>query len=204
MTRNDIEALRTPLIALAAAMLVAAGAVLYTGAFLGDAQRRLGEREAQLREARVRVQRVDAEQEMIGRFAGPYRELERIGFAGEEQRINWLEGLRRANEEARTFGVEYDIGAQRPYAYAAEFPAAPVQLHESVMQVRVRLLHEGDLSRFLEALGRMGSGFFTVDRCVLRRLRPDEAPASTPLDWKVAAGCDLRWITARAPQDKQK
>ncbi len=204
MTRDDIEALRTSLIALAATLLVAAGVVLYSGAILDDARRVLGEREAQLRQARLRIQRADGEQEMLRRFAVSYRDLERIGFTGEEQRINWLEGLRRANEEARTFGVEYDISAQRPYTHAAEFPAAPLQLHESLMQVRVRLLHEGDLPRFLDALGRTGGGFFTVDRCVLRRLRPGESEASTPSQWSIAAGCDLRWITARVPAEKKK
>ena len=73
------------------------------------------QRETQLKQARLRIQNADAEKEMITRYAGAYQELARIGFAGEEQRINWLDGLRSANEQARTFGVEYDIGAQRPY-----------------------------------------------------------------------------------------
>ena len=140
---------------------------------------------------------------MIGRYADAYQQLARTGFVGEEQRINWLDSLRSANEEARMFGVEYDIGAQRPYVYAAEFPAAPLQLHESLMQVRLRLLHEEDLTRFLDALAWSGGGFFTVDRCVLRRLRTGEAERDARVQQNIAAECDLRWLTARLPAEKK-
>jgi hypothetical protein len=203
MTREDIGALRIPLIALAVTLLVAAGAILYSSAFLDDARRLLGQRETQLREARLRIQNADAEKKMIARYAGAYQELARIGFAGEEQRINWLDGLRSANERARTFGVEYDIGAQRPYAYATEFPAAPLQLHESLMQIRLRLLHEEDLTRFLDALAHTGGGVFTVDRCVLRPLRTGEAERDARVQQNIAAECDLRWLTARLPTEKK-
>ena len=37
MTREDIDALRMPLIALGVTLLVAAGAILYSGAILDDA-----------------------------------------------------------------------------------------------------------------------------------------------------------------------
>ena len=203
MTRDDIGALRMPLITLAVTLLVAAGAILYSSAFLDDARRLLGQRETQLREARLRIHNADAEKEMAARYADAYQELARTGFAGEEQRINWLDGLRSANEQARTFGVEYDIGAQRPYAYAAEFPAAPLQLHESLMQVRLRLLHEEDLTRFLDALAWSGGGVFTVDRCVLRRLRTGEAERDARVQQNIAAECDLRWLTARLPAEKK-
>ena len=49
-----------------------------------------------------------------------------------------------------------------------------IQLQESVMKLRFRLLHEEDLPRFLDALGRHGVGFFTVEQCAMRRLRPGD------------------------------
>lgn len=202
MTRNDIGALRTPILALAVTLLVAAGIVLYSGALRDDARGILGQREAQLQDARVRIQNAEAEKETSTRYLAAYFELVRNGFAGDEQRINWLDGLRLANDQAPTFGVEYDIGAQRPYAYAAEFGAAPLQLSESLMRLRLRLLHEEDLGRFLDLLARNAGGFFTVDRCILRRSGFAGATLDTPLQQNITAECELRWLTARLPEKK--
>jgi hypothetical protein len=203
MIRDDIEALRTPLIALAVAVLLATGAVLYSGGAKHDAQRILREREAQLGQARLRIQNAQAETEMTARYGDAYRYLAQIGFAGEEQRMNWLDGLRSATEQARISGAEYEIGAQRPYAHAAEVGSGRLQLHESPMQLRLRLLHEEDLPRFFDALAQSGAGFFTFDRCVLRRLPAEDVERSTRLRQNVAAECDLRWVTARPAAEKK-
>jgi hypothetical protein len=203
MNRDDIAALRTPLAALAITLLVTGGVIVYSNAFLDEGRRLLTQREMQLREARLRIQNADAEKEMITRYAGAYQQLIRTGFAAEEQRIDWLDGLRLANEHARTSGVEYYITAQRPYAYAAEFSAAPLQLNESLMQVRLRLAHEEELPRFFDALASHGGGFFTIDRCVLRRLPLGDAESGHQAQQRIAAECDLRWLTARLASEKK-
>lgn len=205
ISREDLKALRTPLIVLWATALVAAATVFFSGTLLEDAHRLLTQREKQLREARARIQNAGEEKEMIGRYLGSYQQLVRAGFAGEEQRINWLDSLRLANEEARIFGVEYDISAQRPYAYSAEFNAGQLLLQESVMQVRFQLLHEEDLPRFFDALSRHGGGFFTLHQCVMRRLKPLEAEKVVQYQPHLAAECDVRWLTVKpaAPAEKK-
>jgi hypothetical protein len=202
MTRADLHALRTPLTALALTLLVAAGAILYSSTLLDDARRLLAQRETQLKEARLRIRKSDTEQDLITRYSGAYLDLTRTGFAGDERRIEWLEGLRHASKEARTFGIDYDIGAQRPYTYSAEFSPAPLQLNESLMRVRLRLLHEEDLPRFFDALGRTAHGFFTVDSCVMRRLPPGSAEQSNQVHQNIAADCELRWLTALVVEKK--
>ena len=204
ISRDDLRALRIPLIALGATVIVSMGLIVLSGTFRQGAERTLAQRETQLREARARIQNAGEEKEMIARFLAPYQQLARAGFVGDEQRITWLESLRLANEEARIFGVEYDIGAQKPYAYAAEFNPGQLALHESVMRLRFRLLHEEDLSRFFNALARYGGGLFTVEQCQLSRLRaePDATLQAQP---NLNAECDLRWLTVRpqAPAEKK-
>jgi hypothetical protein len=203
MTREDIEALRIPLIALGATLLVAIALVYVSGNVLENAERQLARRDAQLRDARLRIQNAGEEKEMISQYLGSYRELARTGFVGDEQRINWLDSLRVANEQARIFGVEYDIGAQKPYVYAAEFNLGQLLLQESLMHLRFRLLHEEDLPRFFDALARYGGGFFTVDQCTLRRLGPvEEKPAQ--LQANLNAECDVRWLTVKPAGPAEK
>ena len=195
--REDLEALRIPLIALGATLLVALIMIWYSGSVLDSAERTRKQRESQLREARARITNAGEEKEMIGRYLAGYQALAKAGFVGEEQRINWLDSLRLANEEARIFGVEYDIGAQKPYVYAAEYNPGQLVLQESVMHVKFNLLHEEDLPRFFAALGRYGAGFFTVEQCHMRRLRAGDVDRSMTVQPNLGAECDLRWLTVK-------
>lgn len=204
MKREDLQALKTPLIMLGVTLMVAALLTYASGKMLESAHATLGQREAQLREARLRIQNAGEEKEMIARYLGAYQHLARVGFVGEEQRINWLDSLRLANEEARIFGVEYDIGTQKPYAYAAEFSVGKLVLQESLMHLKFRLLHEEDLPRFFSALQRHAGGFFTVDQCQLRRLRTVDAERAVPVEPNLAAECDLRWLTVRPAGNPEK
>ena len=186
--------LQFPLIALALALAAACSAIYYSDTLVKEAQRQLAQQESQLREARTRLQRSGDEQEIIVRYLGGYQELQRIGFAGDEQRINWLDGLRLANERADLFGVDYQISAQAPYAYAAEFKPGDIVLNQSVMTARLRLLHEEDLLRFFDALRAAGAGLFAIDECAIKRTETTGALRYQP---NLAAECKLSWITAR-------
>ena len=198
ISRQDIDALRVPLITLLATLVAAAALILVSAAVLDSARELLNKREGELRQARLKIQNAGEERELISRYLSSYQQLARAGFVGEEQRITWLDSLRAANEEARVFGVEYDLSAQRPYVYAAEFSPGQLLLQESVMHLRFGMLHEEDLPRFLEALARRGGGYFTVDDCMLRRSGSGEVQVKPgQVEANLAAECNLRWLTVR-------
>lgn len=194
MTQADLHAIRTPSLVLAVMLAVAAAAVYYTDRLVVGARQQLTQQEAQLREARIRLQKSGEEKDVIVRYLGAYQQLQRRGFVGEEQRINWLDGLRLTNQQADLFGVDYEIGVQKPYAHAADLNPGQIQLKESVMKLRFRLLHEEDLMRFLGILARQGAGIYTVDQCFMRRLDHGGVIRYQP---NVSAECELAWITAQ-------
>lgn len=204
MTRQDLEALRVPLIALAITLIAAAGVVYFSGSVLESKRHLLTQREGELRQARLRIQNAGEEREMIAQYLAGYQQLARAGFVGDEQRINWLDSLRIANEEAHIFGVEYDISAQRPYAYAGEFKLGQLALQESFMHLRFRLLHEEDLPRFFNALTRRGGGFYTIDQCTMRRIKPGEAEKILQAQPNLTAECDVRWLTVKPATPPEK
>ena len=204
MTRDDLEVLRIPLIVLAITTVIAGAVVYSSSTILQSARHLLTQRESELRQARLRIQNAGEEKEMIGRYLAAFQQLSRAGLVGEEQRINWLDNIRVANEAAGVFGVEYEIGAQRPYVYASEFNAGQLLLQESLMQLKFRLLHEEDLPRFLTTLARRGGGFFTVDQCIVRRLKPMESERTLQYQPNLTAECDLRWITIKPPPPERK
>lgn len=201
MSPGELKTLHKPLAVLAAVLALGATLVWYTHQQLVAAKATAARAEATLREATLRLQRSGDEKGLIERHLGTYQALERAGFVGAEERINWVQALRDANQEAQLFGVEYQIAPQQPYPYAAEFNPGGLTLQQSVMKASFRLLHEGDLMRFLDALARQRAGLFTVNQCLLQRAGTSTAIRYQP---NLRAECDLAWITARpaAPEKK--
>ena len=194
MNQADLRELKTPLVVLLAVVLASAAAIYFSERLMATAREQLARQQVQLKEAQTRLQKSGDEKEIIVRYLDRFRQMERIGFIGEEQRINWLDGLRLANQQADLFGVDYQIGAQRPYAYAAEFHSGQLTLNQSIMRLRFRLLHEEDLVRFFDTLARQGTGLFTIDQCFLRRINTRGVIRYQP---NVNAECDLSWLTVK-------
>jgi hypothetical protein len=202
MNTADLLALRNPVIALILALALGAGFIYYLDQSLTTARRDLAGQQTQLREARTRLQRSGDEKQIIVRYLSNYQYLQRLGFVGDEQRINWLEGLRLSNQQTQLFGVDYQIGAQQPYPYASELEPGQLTLQQSLMKISFRLLHEGDLLRFLGTLAKQGVGVFSVNQCVMQRM---DTGGSIRFQPNLQADCELAWITARpaTPGDKK-
>lgn len=201
MSIADLKTLQGPALVLLAVVLAGCAAVYYTSDVLQQAQRELARQEQALKEARNRLYQSGEEREIISRYLDRYLQLQRAGFIGEEQRINWLDGLRVANQRAELFGVDYQISEQRAYVHARDLEPGQLTLHQSVMKVKFGLLHEGDLMQFFGTLARSGAGVFHIDQCTVRRL---EAASAIRYQPNLGAECDLSWITLRAPSGEKK
>jgi hypothetical protein len=193
MNAEELKALRTPLILLALTLAAAAGAIYYTHLLHQQGKVTLAQKQKQLSEAKTRMQRSGDEKAIIVQFVDRYRQLQQSGFAGEEQRINWLDALRSANERTDLFGINYEIGAQQPYPYAAELNPGKISLRQSLMKLDFQILHEGDLLRFFEVLRAQNAGLFHLEQCLMRRTDTSGALRFQP---NISASCQLAWITA--------
>lgn len=193
MNAEELRALRGPLILLLLVLAAAAGAVYYTHQLVQQAQAALVRQQGQLREAQARMQRSGDEKSIIVQYADQYRYLQQAGFIGPEQRINWLDALRVANERTDLFGVNYAIGVQQPYPHAADLAPGQLELRQSLMKLDFRLLHEIDLLRFFQTLRTQGSGLFHLEQCLLRRSESADTLRYQP---NITATCELAWITA--------
>ncbi len=198
MNADDLNALRNPLLLLLAIIAAGIGGIYYLDQNLTAAKRDLAQHTTQMREARTRLQRSGDEKNVIVRYLPDYQKLEKLGFAGEEQRLNWVEGLRLANQQAQLFGINYQIGAQQPYPYASELNTGQLLMHQSAMKINFSLLHEGDLMTLLRTLGKQGAGFFSVNQCQIER-SGGGATVNVRYQPNLRADCELTWITVSAP-----
>ena len=202
LTARHLNALKLPFAVLLIVGIAGAGAVSWTRAQIKQAERTLAAQEAQLKEARSRFQRSGEERDLIVRFLPAFEELRTRGLIGPEERINWLEALRTANQKAQMFGAEYQISTQQPYPYAQELNAARLGMAQSLMKLNLRLAHEGELMRFFQLLEKQNVGAFDINQCVLQRVNNGTEPgAALP---NLRAECELAWITLNPPQMDHK
>jgi hypothetical protein len=194
---KDVSSLGRPLLAVAVVLALCASGAWYTHRLLEKGRAGLRSAEAQLAEARKRVQQSGEERDMIATYVGPYNALVQRGVVGEEQRLSWVDALREANNVTKLFGVQYEVGAQQPYPFLAEVQATGLSVQQSLMRLKFGVLYEDDVLAFFRALQAQNIGTFAVNQCALQRidrsvLRPSNAPT-------LQADCELAWITIAAP-----
>jgi len=193
LTTQDISALGKPLAVFAVIVALGVVGVLYSNRAVKSATDELEAMRKQYNEAHDRVTRSGDEYNTIVTFTPPYRELERRGLVGEEQRLSWVDALRTANADTQLYGIDFEVGPQQPYAYASDLGAGSLSMQQSLMKLRLGLLYEDDLIRFFHRLAAQNVGTFAVNQCSLQRVGPEEfQPANQPM---LKAECELAWIT---------
>ncbi len=194
--RKDLLPMRWPLAAFAAAVLGAVVLIDYSSDKYALQQQRVIEASARVAEASQRYRDSDLEKEMISRYLPQYRELQQRGFIGSENRINWIDALRIADQQAGGFGVQYQLSAQGPYKGLLSGDPIATRLRRSTMDIRFGVVHEGQFLAFLEALESQGSGMYALRACSLEPVH-NEQPR--PKAQNLTAHCEIDWVTLIPP-----
>lgn len=184
ISRSDWRLLRTPLLCLAGALLLA-GAMLV---FCAQARQRSAEQRAQ---SQARLQQAQnaadaAEREYRAAETGKARfmELRASGMIGKERRGEWLELLDRATDTSVMPQLRYRIEAQRPLEHAS--PIGNSMLYASRMMLQYRARHEAAFSAAHRLLAEAPGRAVPV-RCRIGRT-PENGPG-------LAVDCDYLWLT---------
>lgn len=192
MMAGRFSSLYIPGVLLLLALAIGGSTVLYAERRVADAEAELASQMQSFSAARQQHANAGLEKDILTRFRGTYAALEKVGFVGAEQRINWVDSLSVANREAKLFGVEYQIGQQEAFPEAASFGVGDLSMRQSVMKVKLPLLHEDDLMRFFRLLAAQKAGVFVMNECDLRRLPSVGVPGAEP---NLIAECAVAWIT---------
>ena len=194
--RKDLAPLRLPIGALVAAIVVSFLMINYSSERRGMAAERMRAASAQTDEARKRYQDSDLEKEMISRYLPQYKALEQRGFIGSENRINWIDALRIADQQTGNFGVQYQLSAQGPYKGLLSNDPIATRLRRSTMDIRFGVVHEGQFLNFLTALEEQGAGMYALRSCSLEPVHRD---IPQPRTRNLSARCEIDWLTLVPP-----
>lgn len=200
LSGKDFQSIKTPLMALALAVAASLTMLAITDRKLASSEKNYRNQLTALTETRTRYQRSGEERETILRYLESYRALEKIGFVGTEQRLNWVESLRMANKNAGLFGVDYQLTAQEPFPFAVSDNPIANQVKHSRMTITFGVLHEGELARLFSALSAQQPGLFSLNGCSIDRAGRQGDPL--PRQANLTARCELSWLTVEPGGDK--
>ncbi len=203
MRREDIE---WPLLRGALAILVASIAVsslLIWGSyyFRGKMKLEFIRNNAQFQSISQRYLAVDEQDKLIKRYLPKFVTLYNNGVIGHEQRLNWLEVLRKVGDKLRLPGLSYEIHSQSQYSPDFPVTLGHFQLYSSQMTLNMHLAHEGDLLNLLGILDRKAEGSYSVQSCKMNRsgnviiMDPDKS--------NITVKCELDWFTIKLASGKQ-
>ena len=162
MTWPPIASLKTSILLLLAASLLSVAGIFWSHQLHAEAHADWQFQQTALKAAHARQQQGRTEARLIAQHLEAYHALVARGFVGEENRLAWIEAVHLANRDARLYGLTYTLS---PRTAAPAALAGGLPLKQTRMVLKMPLLVETDLPRFLEALRVRAPGLFRV--CLL-------------------------------------
>lgn len=197
MTLPPVASLKTSILLLLATGLLSATGIFWSHKQDTEARADLQLQQTALNAAHARQQQGQMEARLIAQHLDAYRALIARGFVGEENRLAWIEAVHLANQDARLYGLTYTLSPRT----AAPAPlAGGLPLKQTRMAVKMSLLVETDLPRFLEALRARAPGLFRASSCRLSRI--SDAPPQLVNHPELDVECELLWFTV-SPDGKE-
>lgn len=198
LTQKDWRKLRFPIIALGLAMIGVGLLASYADQYRTKKEAAMLSEEGLYRQARQKFESSGLEKETIIKYLPEYNELLSKGFIGEERRIEWIERLRQIHGQYNLFSIDYSIGQQEKYKPSFVQNIGSHVMNRSVMELRLDMLHEGDLINLLEDLHENTPPFMVRDCEITRPIGAEVNTKKVVANLKAA--CEIDWITLRDPE----
>lgn len=168
-SKADLPELKWSLGALALSIALAGALVSLSQDYLALS---LKEREAaqkQLTHARTQLLAAQSDQANMADYALEYNALLAQKVIGNEQRLDWMEGLEKLRQQGIVLDFKYTIAPQQSYTPSPSVDAGNFQLSRSSMTLQIDLLHEVQLLHFFTNLNNQINGWFMLDGCSISR-----------------------------------
>lgn len=198
LTQSDWRKLRYPILGLGCALIFVGLLASFADQYRSNKTMALQTTEGDYQKARQQFESSGLEKETIIKYLPAYNNLLKVGFVGEERKIEWIERLRQIHGQYNLFSIDYNIGQQETYQPSFLPNMGNLVLNRSVMELKLDMLHEGDLINLLDDLHERTPPFMVRD-CEI--IRPVGAEINVNnLTANLRAICELDWLTLRDPE----
>ncbi len=193
-SQSDLSHLKWRLLSLLLVLGTGSAATMLSENFVTQAQHSQQAAQRQLNEARSRLAVAQDDRANMATYALEYGTLLERKIIGNEQRLDWIEGLEKIQQHQRVLDFKYAIAPQQPYTPAPKLDSGNFELKLSNMTLQFDLLHEGQLINFFDTLRADIKGWFIINRCSLERSASAPENAAAP---QLKAECSGGWLTLK-------
>ena len=203
MTREDIDwsILRGALIIFLTCLTISGGLLYASFYFKNEMNNEFRRNDAMFRSISSKYFAVDEEETQIKNYYPLFVDLYNKGVIGRERRLNWIEVLRNAGDEINIPGLSYEIKSQEVHQPKFAVTLGKFKLYRSVMNLKLQLLHEGDLFRLFSALNEHALGAYNVSTCSISTL--GSTITENVNKGNVDVSCELTWHTIKLASGKE-
>ena len=195
--KQDIFSLKWRILTAVLGLSIAVG-IYYVADYLNtDMTRAVRAASANLQNARTSVDQIELEEATIIEYIERYQELDTEGIVSPEDRLILLERITEIRDNNDLFPISLNIGEQSSLALLYDptepSPGGPIMLNSTQLEIRLPLLHEGDLTNLLDELLN-SPGLFLTQECEMNLTNPS-ITNYIMLGQHQTATCDLLWFT---------
>lgn len=193
---SDFPLIRWSILAICASAIASAVILYSSGKYAENTQKDRRNAQTMLSDARNRLAAAFQDQENMANYADEYGALIEQKIIGDDQRLDWMEGLEKIRQKNLVTDFRYNIAPQKIYAPQPPIDSGNFDIHYSEMKLQLNLLHEAQLLNFFDALRSDIKGWYQLEGCTLQRTgagNENEQTAAT----RLKAECSGGWITLK-------
>ena len=199
LSGSDFYLMRWSILAVCASALIGAIILYSSGEYAQSARNERRNAQNMLDDARNRLAGALQDQENMAIYAGEYGALLERNIIGDDQRLDWMEGLENIRRKNLVTDFRYSIAPQKAFVSQPPIDSGNFDIHYSEMKLQFDLLHEGQLLNFFAALRTDIKGQYQLEGCSLQR---SVAATGEDHDTPTAAAylkaeCSGGWITLK-------
>lgn len=196
-SKSDFTLIKWNLITFTTMLILSSAAITASENFTARALTEQRAAQNQLNEARRQLATANEDRENMKAYTLEYGSLLDRNIIGNDQRLDWIEGLDRIQQQGSVLDFKYSIAPQQIYTPAPPVDSGNYQLYLSTMTMQFNLLHEGQLMNFFDTLRSGIKGWFIIDQCTLERGSLTSDPANFNSAAKLKADCTGGWLTLK-------
>ncbi|MBI5435819.1 MAG: hypothetical protein HY937_01680 [Nitrosomonadales bacterium] len=199
-SKSDFAHIKWSLLIFLFVLSAGGAAIMVSENFVVQSQRDQRDAKRQLNEARSRLATAGEDRENMQTYALEYNALLKRNVIGNDQRLDWIEGLEKIYRQDRVPGFmefKYAIAPQKAYTPAPPLDSGNFDLNLSDMTLQFELLHEGQLTAFFDAMHTGINGWFMIDHCALERIAATAAAEDFSAAFQLKAECTGGWLTLK-------
>lgn len=201
LSKSDFLLMRRSILAICASVAISTVVLYSSGKYAEKTQRDFRSARSMGNDARNRLTAAHEDQKNMSIYADEYGALIDRKIIGDDQRLDWMEGLEKLRRQNLVADFRYSIAPQKKYAPQPPIDSGNFDIHYSEMKLQFDLLHEAQLVKFFAALHSQIKGHYQLESCALRRIAAENT--ATAASTRLKAECNGGWITLKnrsAPQ----